>query len=350
MRTIRVCAWPAFATRRLNPYTALLYEHLPATVDVREFSISRVLLDRIDIWHVHWPEFFLNRPNSLQALIRAVGLLALMSVVRRRGVRIVWTIHNLHAHENRHPLIEKWFSARMHKRLDGVISLSHTALREARLQFPRLSGLPSFVIPIGHYRGVYPDSVSETQAREQLAIPTNSKVILSIGHIRPYKNIVGLINAFRDTSDPAAVLLIAGRSQSDALEREIREAVGDDTRIRLHLTFIADEELQLYFRAADLVALPFVEILNSSSTVTALSFDRPVLVPAMGSLGELHRYVGSDWLRLFTGSLSSSELSAALAWARNKRSRGRAPLDRFDWNRIGADTARAYETLLNRKL
>jgi beta-1,4-mannosyltransferase len=52
-------------------------------------------------------------------------------------------------------------------------------------------------------------------------------------------------------------------------------------------------------RAADLIALPYKEILNSGSAILALSFDRPILVPAAGALAELSEW--SAYTRVSSG-------------------------------------------------
>jgi glycosyltransferase involved in cell wall biosynthesis len=51
--------------------------------------------------------------------------------------------------------------------------------------------------------------------------------------------------------------------------------------------FFPNEDFQLYLNAADVVVLPFLEVLTSGSAITALSFGRPVIAPATGCLPEL---------------------------------------------------------------
>src|SRR5690606_17669800 len=89
-------------------------------------------------------------------------------------------------------------------------------------------------------------------------------------------------------------------------------AAQSDARIRLQFDFIADEHVQRYFRAADLVVLPYREILNSGTALLALSFDRPVLLPRAGAGDELSRRVGSAWVRTYDDELSGADILAAL--------------------------------------
>jgi beta-1,4-mannosyltransferase len=347
MTRLRVIAWPGFLFRHRNPYTWLLYTNLPASVEIRDFSIGLLLRRRFDLWHMHWPEYFLNRPRLSSVLPRLVVLIGLLHWARWRGTKLVWTIHNLQSHERYHPRIEQWFSRRLISRLDGVISLSSTALAAAMARYPALREVPAFVIPIGHYKGVYNDVISKESARRALDIPEPAHVVTFFGLIRPYKNVPALMRAFKGVADPNAVLVIVGSPSSAALGSAIRALAKDDPRIRLCLSFVSDEEVQTYMRATDLVALPFTEILNSSSAIMALSFDRPVLVPIMGSLGELRDTVGPEWVRLYSGTLTSEELSGALHWATQEGRSAGARLTALDWRVLGERTARAYRTIVD---
>jgi glycosyltransferase involved in cell wall biosynthesis len=99
------------------------------------------------------------------------------------------------------------------------------------------------------------------------------------------------------------------------------------------------------FRAADLVVLPYRETLNSGTAMLALSFDRPVLAPALGALSELGTEVGEDWVRTYTGDLNSSELQAALTWALDKKRPNSAPLTKFGWPAIARKTEAAFQAI-----
>src|SRR5690606_36127483 len=68
-----------------------------------------------------------------------------------------------------------------------------------------------------------------------------------------------------------------------------------------------------YFRAADLVVLPYREILNSGTALLALSFDRPVLLPEAGAGDELTRRVGSEWVCTYEHELSATDIERGLA-------------------------------------
>ena len=344
---MRILAWPAYKNRE-NPYNCLLYRHVRELgVQVAEFSTLRVITGSYSVWHIHWPERFWNDRNLLRALTKAQICLWLLHIARRRGIRIVWTVHNLGAHEKLYPRIEARFWSAFIRHVDGYFCLTESGLQTTVERVPELKNRPGFVAPLGTYRGVYPDYVNKADARAALDISAQARVMLFFGLIRPYKGVQGLIGAFRQMSDPNAVLVIAGRASGDQLADAIRREAEGDGRIRLHLGFVPDERVQLFFRAADLVALPFVEVLNSSSAMLSLAFDRPVLVPRLGALGELQAVVGDQWVRFFTGSLDPQSLENALTWCLSTERSHVAPLERFDWNNVARRTVAAYERVVS---
>jgi beta-1,4-mannosyltransferase len=344
---IRVLAQPSFKTRSANPYNWLLYTSMKKLgIQIDEYAFAKVLTQHYDVWHLHWPELPLNEKNTIKVGVKLMLLLAQLSLARRKGTKIVWTVHNLAAHERRHPKLEQWFWAALVGQLDGYISLSQAGIKAAQEKLQRLSRLPGFVIPHGHYREEYSRHVSSQKARSKLGISETAKVILFFGRIRSYKNVTALLQAFNHYTAPDVVLCIAGQIELSDLEREIKAEASLDPRVRLFLNFIPKEDVQLYFHACDLVVLPYQEILNSGSAVLALSFDRPVLVPQRGALGELQTQVGELWVQTYTDQLSPKHLDDALHWA-STVSRTQPSLEMLDWPALAQQTLDAYQCLVS---
>ena len=343
---MQVFAMPAFSNRKFNPYCALLYEAMARQgTDVREFSRIRLLRGRPDVWHMHWPEGTLIEPGCMRTVARVTLLFAFLGLAKLKGIKRIWTMHNLHTHEQPHPWIERWFWRWFPRCLDGCISLSETGRKMALERFEALCNKPVFVVPHGHYRGVYADTISRLEARRRLGIAPDSPMVAFFGLIRPYKNVPLLIRTFRQLEDSRATLCIAGKPDTTELAREIETAVGDDLRIKVVAGFIPDDDVQLYLRAADLAVLPFAEILNSGSSLLALSFDCPVLIPNKGAMDELARRVGKDWVQTYDGDLNVQILDQALRWALDMRRAPRAPLEQFDWAQVAGQTMDAYEQI-----
>jgi beta-1,4-mannosyltransferase len=347
---LRIIARPGFGHRGANPYTWLLYSHLEARgVKVDDYGWRRLLRHRYDIWHLHWPEGHLNDRSAVLALRRTASELSLIRWARARGTRIVWTIHNLRAHEGYHPALEAVFWRDFIAHLDGHISLSRASQAQALARFPLLAALPGFVIPHGHYRTSYPAALDRAEARRALGLDPLARVVALVGYVRPYKNVPQLIQAFRELDAEDVVLLVAGECKSPELSDEIQRAAGRDRRIRLDLRFLPEDQVHRYLSAADLVAIPYREVLNSGSAILALSLDRPVLTPDAASIVELQEMVSPAWLRTYSGELTSAHLRAALEWVRHTPRPLSAPLTSLDWDRIADATLDAYRQVLARR-
>jgi glycosyltransferase involved in cell wall biosynthesis len=230
--------------------------------------------------------------------------------------------------------------------VDGIITLSTVAARKTLQRFPRLRAVPRAVVPHGHYRPAYPAPVPRSEARQSLGVAEEARLAAFVGRIRPYKNVEPLVKAFRAWDDDAARLWVAGNPVSATLAERIRQAAASDDRICTDLRFLERQELVTVLGAADLIVLPYDHILQSGTALLALSFDRPVLVPSRGAMGELQAEVGAEWVRTYEGDLTAETLAEAMDWAETAPRAGRAPLDGRAWPRLARHTEQLYRRVL----
>jgi beta-1,4-mannosyltransferase len=344
-----VLAWPAFRKQAANPHAALLARELIASgLEVSDWTPLRALSRPGDLWHLHHPETVVYRRSRIASLLETVAFLGLLWLARLRGARILWTIHDLGSNDGLHPRLEAWFWRAFVPAVDAVICLSERSRTLALERYPVLVGRPAHLAPHGHYRDAYPRTLSREAARRRLALPTEVTLLLHFGLLRPYKNVPHLIRTFRALQAPGTVLLIAGKPFDATVEREIRDAARGASDLRLDLRAIPSGEVELFFAASDLVVLPYRRILNSGAVLLALTFERPVLVPDLGSMPELQQAFGTDWMRLYAGDLTAAELAAASDWARAAR-RAELDLRAFDWRTIALRTRAIYEGLAGRR-
>ncbi len=344
---MRILAWPAYANTTGNPYNRLLSDALEDQgVEVHEFTPERAIKGTYDLWHMHWPDDALSYPSLARAAGMTISELALMAWARARGTRMVWTVHDLGPHDDYHPLLEQLFWWGFIPQVDGYISLSATGRELARAQHPRLEQLPSKVVPHGHYRSAYPPPLPRTEGRTALGMDDDVPVVLYLGRIRPYKNVGRLIRTFKAMNHPEARLVVAGNPVNATLRESLQYAAAADPRVRLDLRFIPTDLVPTYMAAADLVALPYDNVLHSGAALLALSFNRPVMVPARGAMRELQEYVGDAWVNTFDGRLTPSALSNGLDWARGQDRPDKAPLDLFRWDVLAKRTVDLYQQVL----
>jgi glycosyltransferase involved in cell wall biosynthesis len=168
--------------------------------------------------------------------------------------------------------------------------------------------------------------------------------------MRPYKGIEVLIEAFASAPDDA-VLLVVGRAMMplDPLRRRARE-LGISERVRIVPRFVSDPEIPAYFRRADLVVLPYLEIEQSGVLCTALAFGTPLVASAVGAFVELGERHGAARLvppgdagslgRALAELLADDGARAQLAQAAR-----RAAAEAYSWDRAAALTVDLYRSL-----
>lgn len=341
-----VAALPAFETRDVNPYQWLLYTAMTDQgTEVVQFTRGAAWSRSVDVVHVHWPEGLLTIPGPISAALLLSRFLSKLWLAKLRGKKVVWTIHNLRPHAGQHRLLERIYWAGFVPAISGHISLTDAAQTAALARFPTLAKRPGTVIPIGHYRDIFPRLVSRRSARSELGLDPSHRVVVFVGRLHPYKNVSDLIRVFRDVNDPCARLLVRGSCDSAGLAKEIEEGARGDDRISAQTHELSDNEMATVLAAADVVAMPYRSILNSSTAVLALSFDRLVLAPAMGSIPDIVDAVGQQWALLYEGELDAAAIRDALTKSAALEGQHVA-LDQWDWSTLGADTNQFLRSLL----
>ena len=342
--SIQVTAMPAFRNQTSNPYNSLLYRSLQARgVQVEEFTARRRLSRGVDVLHVHWPEQVPRSSFTPVAALRAFVFLKRVTHLRASGAKLVWTVHNARPHEPARPWLWGLYWRRFLRQLDGVIFLTNSSRKDAVAAMPILAQLPHAVIWHGHYRPVLA-LPARADARTRLGLSRNDFVLLQFGRIRRYKNVPQMLRAFIALARPNTFLVVAGKVNGDGdLEAEIRGLAAGHDGIRLELEHLPQVRLNDYLAAADLIVLPYRDILNSGGLLMALSAGRPVLCPDRGSIPEIATAVGPGWVRCFTHELGPAELAAAID---RETPPGEPDLSRCDWDAIAREHLEFYAQIL----
>ncbi|MFL6145130.1 MAG: hypothetical protein ACJ72N_25100 [Labedaea sp.] len=331
-----------------NPDLRLLYGAIQelGDVEIRALSTAGLVRHRCNLIHFYWPEWCVRRGSALLTSLDAARLLAGVAIARRRGAKVVWTGNNLWPHELDRAGVVQTFMNGFSRLVDQLICSSQTTLDLFVQQYPALRVVDHRVIPLGHYRGVYPDDgLSRDEAREKLNLPCQARIVLCIGMMRPYKGLVRLLHCYREIVDTVdeAFLLVAGKPIEGAFARRLRRECEDVKNVRLDMRFLPVEEIQYYLRAADCVINSTPLAVNSGSAMLALSYDRPVLLPHRGTFIELRETLGPEWVHTYEGGLRPQVLRSAFDI---ERPPGRPALDRYDWSLLGRLTYGAYADLV----
>lgn len=129
--------------------------------------------------------------------------------------------------------------------------------------------------------------VDKTEACNKLGIDPNKKTLLYFGIIRKYKGLDLLIEAFGKL-DNSYQLLIVGESYGsfDSYKNQIASNPNKD-RIFEHVRYVSDEEVPIFFSAADTCILPYRSATQSGIIAIAYHFNLPLIVTDVGGLKEM---------------------------------------------------------------
>jgi len=285
-----------------NPYVQILAGCLGAEgVEVctmpRRLSrewLEANLSERESILHFHWPSYSYTATTRLETADLVGAWLENLDLAQRLGYRVVWTAHNLYPHDCQYPDLQHQARVGLVKHCAAIIGHCRAALGEVERAFGATDAVTA-VIPHGNYIGVYGDPWQIAAARDFLGLSSAIFIYLFFGRLRPYKGIEDLITAAGGSSMPGSEVLIAGHPASAAYGRQLLTAVGRHDNIHIHPFFIPDPEVPAYFGAADVVVLPYQEVLSSGAAILAHSLGRPVIVPEVGCLPKMVP-AGTGWL------------------------------------------------------
>jgi glycosyltransferase involved in cell wall biosynthesis len=281
--------------------------------------------------------------NLLRVNADVLRVLFELRLAKMRGTKIVWTANNIRPHESDNLAAVNFLVSAIAALADQVISPSQTVLDQFQFEYPAIVGLDQRVIPIGSYRGIYPDEGhSAAEAREVLGLPQDARVALVFGMVRPYKNIPHLLRCYREViaERDDTFLLIAGKPLNQKIADEIQATCAVLKKVRADLRHIPDQEIQHYVRACNCLVVATSFAVTSGSAMLGLSFDRPVLMPHRGAAIEIRDNVGEEWVQTYDGGIRPNVLKRAFDI---EQPAGSPPLEQhYDWTRAGHEYYAAY--------
>ena len=198
--------------------------------------------------------------------------------------RVICIFDNVIPHERKpfDRLLTKYFT----QSIDGAVVMSRSVgddLKRFR------TNIPVIYSPHPLYDN-YGDIIPRGAALKKLSLPDEYSYLLFFGFIRAYKGLDLLLEAFADNRlrNRKLKLIVAGEFyENDLPYRELINRTGIENDVILFDRFIKEDDVALFFSAADLIVQPYRNATQSGVTQIAFHFEKPMLVTDVGGLSEI---------------------------------------------------------------
>lgn len=329
---------------RTNPYQALLYKSVaefgvvtaPVVESWNFHQLGRVAhLTDSTILHIHWTSFVLNKINTYsEARARISDLKNDIGALKARGVRLIWTLHNIIPHDSQYPDLEIMVQQFLADEADVLHALSYSSLdvMEQIIAFDRSKVI---VVPHPNYRYAYEDYISRADARLAFGLGADERVYVLLGALKRYKGLPVLLEAFErlcaEDTNVRRKLLVGGMPDDDGEVQRFVTACERSPNVLIEAKKIPSSFVQYYMRAADVGLAAYSRMLNSGALLLYQTFDLPVVTSSTPALwehmtGEIAEPVDSPDVQGMLDGLRRAERF----FNTNMRPKVRAYVDQFE--------------------
>lgn len=302
------------------------------------------------LFHIQWLNKFISFDRTV-----------LNVYYKLLGKKLVFTAHNINAgqRDGNDSLLNRKTLKFMYNFVDHIIvhtnKMKLQLIEEFKVREDKIT-----VIPHGILNVVPNTGLTCAQARKKIGMRDNKKLLLFFGNITRYKGLKNLVLALDNLKKKRDdfMLIIAGNihrnyhTYDEDVQRKIEEFNLRDNIIE-KIEFIHDKDVEVYFKAADVLILPYLTIFQSGVPFLAYSFGLPVIATDVGSLREdiiegetgyicqpenpedlaqkIDLYFNSDLFK----NLKENRIKI-IAWANEK----------YSWDKIGEMTCEVYRGLI----
>lgn len=341
-----------------NPYQQMLADSVSDTCQVnmanypsglRPFSQLITQYPDTQVIHLHWITELIQRLSwSKPQLIFQFKLLLIsfdLWRVKRKGVKVVWTIHNKLSHQGLNQSREIAVRKRFIKLVDRVILHSQEALNAVEEFYSLKFADKTSIIYHGNYENHYPTPAKiRTQLRQDYKLNDKTTHILYFGSIRPYKGVEILIEAFSKLADKSRhKLTIAGGVPRAEYKASLNAKLQSVDGINAMLDFLPEQTLSDVLTTADIVVIPFVDTLTSGSTILAMTQGKALALPYAA---RIFGCVPEEGVYYFENTEQLSEIlkSTNIETLSRMGESNRLQAQKMSWDKVGQLTTLTYLT------
>lgn len=325
MKKLKVACLPVAGDD--NPFQKLMMQGLRDGGNIHAFNgihnkffgiILTAYKYKPDYIHFDWIEsYYYRKYFLLTCLSIPIFLMQLWMCKYIFRIKLACTLHNIFPHDRTYTGLKRFTQKQFARYTEFIRVFSALSIERAKKEL-HVNESKFRVVQQGAYTSYYPNTISPAEAQKYLNIPAAKKIFLFLGLIKPYKNVLYLIEIFKKMHLENSVLLIAGKCYDKKYLEKIKYSVNEN--IRVFDSFIPENELQYFYNASHCVILPFEEIENSGSVILAMGFKKLIIAPCKGVLPDIlsgqKKFLYSDEDQFFhcvqtARALKDSELADA---------------------------------------
>lgn len=300
------------------------------------------------VFHIQWENKFIFFDRTLLNIF-----------YKLLGKKLVFTIHNVNAgvRDSNDTLLNRLSLKFKYKVADHIIvhteKMKLQMIKDFKINEKKISVIPHGINTVIPQTGLTP-----AQARSKLQIDPNDKVLLFFGNIAPYKGLKILANALINLKRELTnfKLIIAGKATGNEAHWDEIKSIIRENQLSNYVVeqarFIPDDEVEIYYKASDVLILPYHYIFQSGVLFVSYGFGLPVIATDVGSLKE-------DIVEGKTGFICPPENPEKLAdtimhyfksdlyknLGAHRQSILEFAKEKYSWEKIGEKTYTVYRSL-----
>lgn len=223
---------------KINRRNNFLYRHIENSgVQVVDFDNSFSIFYSYDIFHMHWPDRIMLG-NWLTILVKAILLTVLLTFLKLRGCRVVWTVHNPNFKHSKTRFGCRLFVLIIRNLVDGFIFTSNYSKKLITRAFKiDNSRTKNCVIPLGLQTELMPEKTVRLGDVSQIEDYT-----LVFGRMASDRFGCDSLQAFLDRTDKSLNLVLAGQ----AIDKEIYAALSAFQKLNEERVILVAREFSDY--------------------------------------------------------------------------------------------------------
>ena len=265
-----------------RPWTAGLQKKVIRVLAYYGRLLAYAVTAEPKIFHILWN-------NKFEIFDRTV----LMLYYRLLGKKIVFTAHNVNAGVR--DAGDSWLNRATLKFQYHWCDHIFLHTEKMRAELVAEFGVPdgkTTVIPFGLNSTVPDTALTSAGARQRLGLAAAEKVLLFFGNIAPYKGVEYLVDAFIELAARRVEIAASSSRAGPKAKRSIGPGCSPkSTPARTRPDHFEDRicarrETEIYFKAADVLVLPYTHIFQSGVLFLGYNFGLPAIAADVGSFKE----------------------------------------------------------------